>query len=330
MSLEKIDLGDGLRTSPQGFGAMALTAVYGGTDDDSALATLEHALDVGVTFLDTANVYGNGSNEELVGRLLARRPGEAQVATKFGVSGDIRTGQRVTRGDAAYVRECAEESLRRLGTDVIHLYYLHRVDTRVEIEETVGAMAELVAEGKVRHLGLSEVTADELRRAHAVHPIAAVQSEWSIWSRDVEAYVVPAAAELGVGFVPYSPLGRGFLAGSVGTQIPEGDMRRTFPRFDADNLDANQVVVETVRRVAGDLGVTPAQVALAWVHAQGERWGLPVVPIPGTRKASRVDENLGALSVRLDAEAMAALDDVSDAVVGGRSADPLWVSSGRE
>ncbi len=330
MSLEKIDLGDGLRTSPQGFGAMALTAVYGGTDDDSALATLEHALDVGVTFLDTANVYGNGSNEELVGRLLARRPGEAQVATKFGVSGDIRTGRRTTRGDAAYVRECADESLRRLGTDVIDLYYLHRVDTRVEFVESVGALAELGAEGLARHLGLSEGTADELRRAHAVHPITAVQSEWSIWSRDVEAHVVPAAAELGVGFVPYSPLGRGFLAGSVGTQIPEGDMRRTFPRFDADNLDANQVVVETVRRVAGDLGVTPAQVALAWVHAQGERWGLPVVPIPGTRKAARVDENLGALSVRLDADAMAALDEVSDAVVGGRSADPLWVSSGRE
>ncbi|MGH1565034.1 aldo/keto reductase [Mumia sp. DW29H23] len=330
MSLETLDLGDGLRTSPQGFGAMALTAVYGGTDPDSALATLEHAVDVGVTFVDTANVYGNGTNEELVGRLLVTRPGAVQVATKFGVSGNIRVGERAARGDAPYVHECAEESLRRLGTDVIDLYYLHRVDTRVPIEETVGAMAELVAQGKVRHLGLSEVTADELRRAHAVHPIAAVQSEWSIWSRDVERHVVPTAAELGVGFVPYSPLGRGFLAGSVGTTIPEGDMRRTFPRFDADNLDANQVVVQAVRAVAEDAGVTPAQVALAWVHAQSARWGLPVVPIPGTRRAERVDENLGALSVRLDAAALAALDEVSGAVVGGRSADPTWVSAGRE
>jgi aryl-alcohol dehydrogenase-like predicted oxidoreductase len=330
MSVDEITLGDGLRTSPQGFGAMALTTVYGGTDPDSALSTLEHAVDAGVTFVDTANVYGNGTNEELVGRLLTRRPGQVQVATKFGVAGNIRVGERAARGDAPYVRECAEESLRRLGTDVIDLYYLHRVDTRVALEETVGAMAELVAEGKVRHLGLSEVTADELRRAHAVHPITAVQSEWSIWSRDVERHVVPAAAELGVGFVPYSPLGRGFLAGSVGTEIPEGDMRRTFPRFEAGNLDANQVVVETVRRVASTLGATPAQVALAWVHAQAERWGLPVVPIPGTRRAERVDENLGALGVRLDAGAMTALDEVSAAVVGGRSADPTWVSAGRE
>ncbi|MBW9205616.1 aldo/keto reductase [Mumia sp. zg.B17] len=329
MSLMSIELGDGLRVSAQGFGGMALTAVYGGTDPDTALATLAHAVDLGVTFVDTANVYGDGTNEELIGRLLADRRDEVQLATKFGVSGDITTGERVARGDAPYVRECLEASLTRLGTDVVDLYYLHRLDPDVPIEETVGAMAELVHEGKVRHLGLSEVTADELRRAHAVHPVAAVQSEWSIWSRDVERHVVPAAIELGVGFVPYSPLGRGFLAGSVDV-LPDGDMRHTFPRFGAEALDANQVVVQTVRRVADEVGATPAQVALAWLYEHGRRLGLPVVPIPGTRRATRVDENVGAVSVRLDAASLAMLDDVSSAVVGDRSADPTWVSAGRE
>ncbi|WP_370614930.1 aldo/keto reductase [Mumia qirimensis] len=329
-SPSSVVLGDGLRVSPQGFGGMALTSVYGGADPDASLATLEHALDLGVTFVDTADVYGNGSNEELIGRLLARRRGEVQIATKFGVSGNIRTGEKEVRGDAAYVRACIDASLQRLGTDVVDLYYMHRIDTRVEIEETVGAMAELVAAGKVRHLGLSEVTAGELRRAHAVHPIAAVQSEWSIWSRDVEAHVVPTAVELGVGFVAYSPLGRGFLAGAATADLPPGDMRHTFPRFDADAQQANQVVVDAVRAVAARLDVTPAQVALAWVYEQGRRSGLPVVPIPGTRRAERVDENVAAVSITLDTEALETLDAVSDAVVGARSADPTWVSSGRE
>ncbi|MFP5311837.1 MAG: aldo/keto reductase, partial [Actinomycetes bacterium] len=241
------------------------------------------------------------------------------------------TGYTDVRGDAGYVRQAVERSLRRLGTDVIDLYYMHRRDVRVPIEETVGAMAELVQQGKVRHLGLSEVTAQELRDASAVHPIAAVQSEWSIWSRDVERNVVPAAAALGVGFVPYSPLGRGFLTGTVDTSnLGAKDYRRNIPRFAPDAASANQVVVAAVRSVAAQLQATPAQVALAWLLAQGKRLGLPVVPIPGTRKAVRIDENLGALSVDLTPAHLEALDAASDAVVGSRSADPMWVSEGRE
>ena len=213
--LPKTQLGDGLTVSAIGFGGMALTPVYGAVDDTESLATLNHCLDVGMTFLDTANVYGGGANERLIGQVLADRRDEVTLATKFGIDGDPTTGKLKARGDAAYVHQCVDESLGRLGTDVIDLYYMHRRDVALPIEETVGAMAELVTAGKVRHLGLSEVTADELRAAVAVHPIAAVQSEWSIWSRDVERYVVPAAAELGVGFVPYSPLGRGFLTGTI-------------------------------------------------------------------------------------------------------------------
>lgn len=213
MSLPRIELAHGFTVSRQGFGGMALTEVYGGTDPEDALRTLHHAVDAGVSFLDTADVYGAGSNEELIGRLLTDRRGEVEIATKFGIEGSPAAGYTGVRGDAAYVRSALEASLQRLGTDVVDLYYMHRRDTTVPIEETVGAMAELVAQGKVRHLGLSEVTADELAAAHAVHPIAAVQSEWSIWSRDVERRVVPAAAKLGVGFVPYSPLGRVSLPG---------------------------------------------------------------------------------------------------------------------
>jgi aryl-alcohol dehydrogenase-like predicted oxidoreductase len=214
---------------------------------------------------------------------------------------------------------------------VIDLYYLHRRDLRVPIVETVEAMAELVREGKVRHLGLSEVTAEELRQANAVHPIAAVQSEWSIWSRDVEQYVVPAAKELGVGFVPYSPLGRGFLTGTVGaSDLGENDFRHKIPRFGGEALAANQAVVDAVRKVADDLGATPAQIALAWLLAQGKRLGLSVVPIPGTRKTHRIDENLGALSLQLGTAQLEVLDQAADGVVGSRSADPNWVSQGRE
>ncbi len=202
-TLPKTELGDGLTVSAIGFGGMALTPVYGAVDDTESLATLNHCLDVGMTFIDTANVYGGGANEKLIGQVLAERRDEVTLATKFGIDGDPTTGKLKARGDAEYVRRCVDESLGRLGTDVIDLYYMHRRDVSLPIEETVGAMAELVTAGKVRHLGLSEVTADELRAAVAVHPIAAVQSEWSIWSRDVERNVVPAAAELGVGFVPY-------------------------------------------------------------------------------------------------------------------------------
>ncbi|NYE95647.1 aryl-alcohol dehydrogenase-like predicted oxidoreductase [Psychromicrobium silvestre] len=331
-----INLGDNLRVSPLGLGGMALTPVYGPADPVESLATLNHAVDVGVSFIDTANVYGMGANEELIAKLLKDRRGEVQLATKFGIASNPATGGREVRGDPAYVKESVAASLKRLNTEVIDLYYMHRLDTRVPIEETVGAMAELVAEGKVRHLGLSEVTAAELERAVGVHPIAAVQSEWSIWSRDVEQSVVPAAARLGVGFVPYSPLGRGFLTGTLQVSaLAEGDFRRRIPRFADGAIDANQAVVEVIRRVAGELTIngaaaTPAQVALAWLLAQGERLGLPVVPIPGTRRSARVDENLGAVSLNLSEAQLAALDQAADAVVGSRSNSPNWVSQDRE
>ncbi|MFI2564186.1 aldo/keto reductase [Paenarthrobacter sp. NPDC018779] len=329
--MNAVQLGGGLTVSPLGFGGMALTPVYGGIEPGEGLKTLRHAVDAGITFIDTADVYGAGSNEELVGKLLKERRDEIQLATKFGIEGNPADGYTGVRGDAPYVKQAAEASLRRLDTDVIDLYYLHRRDLRVPIVETVEAMAELVREGKVRHLGLSEVTAEELRQAHAVHPIAAVQSEWSIWSRDVEQHVVPAAKELGVGFVPYSPLGRGFLTGTVNaSDLGENDFRHKIPRFGEGALDANQAVVAAVRHVAGELDATPAQVALAWLLAQGERLGIPVVPIPGTRKTQRIDENLGALSLNLGEAHLEVLDQAANAVVGSRSADPKWVSQGRE
>src|SRR5215218_946586 len=255
-SVSTVKLGDELQVSAIGFGAMALTPVYGEVDDAESLATLHRCLDLGVTFIDTANVYGNGNNERLISGLLADRRDEVTLATKFGITGNPANrgaGELVARGDAAYVRQCIDESLQRLQTDIVDLYYMHRRDTTVPIEETVGAMADLVAAGKVRHLGLSEVTADELRAAVAVHPIAAVQSEWSIWSRDVERNVVPAAADLGVGFVPYSPLGRGFLTGTVRSSADLSsptDFRKTMPRFSGDALDANLAVVDVVKAVA--------------------------------------------------------------------------------
>ena len=252
-SAPAVKLGDELTVSAIGFGAMALTPVYGEVDDTESLATLNRTLDLGVTFIDTANIYGNGNNEKLIAKLLADRRDEVTLATKFGIQGnpaDRAAGQIGVRGDAAYVRQSIDESLQRLQTDVVDLYYMHRRDLSVPIEETVGAMAELVAAGKVRHLGLSEVTADELRAAVAVHPIAAVQSEWSIWSRDVERNVVPAAAELGVGFVPYSPLGRGFLTGTISSVadlvadgLPSQDaaVRRECPRCQSRSCCAGEV-----------------------------------------------------------------------------------------
>ncbi|MDT5011371.1 MAG: hypothetical protein QOH57_2988 [Mycobacterium sp.] len=333
-----VNLGDGLVVSAIGFGGMALTPVYGAVDDADSLATLNHCLDVGVTFIDTANVYGGGGNEKLIAQVLQSRRDEVILATKFGIAGnpaDRATGRlRLSaRGDAAYVRQSIDESLARLNTDVVDLYYMHRRDVNVPIEETVGAMAELVAAGKVRHLGLSEVTADELRAAVAVHPIAAVQSEWSIWSRDVESNVVPAAAELGVGFVPYSPLGRGFLTGTVRSAADlssPGDFRRNMPRFGEGALDTNLAVVEAIRSVGEQQEATTAQVALAWLRHRGERFGVACVPIPGTRRAARVDENVGSLAITLTAEQIAALDAAGDAVAGDRFEDLSWVSAGRE
>jgi aryl-alcohol dehydrogenase-like predicted oxidoreductase len=314
---------------------MALTPVYGEVDDVESLATLNRTLDLGVTFIDTANIYGNGNNEKLIAKLLADRRDEVTLATKFGIQGnpaDRAAGQIGVRGDAAYVRQSIDESLQRLQTDVVDLYYMHRRDVNVPIEETVGAMAELVAAGKVRHLGLSEVTADELRAAVAVHPIAAVQSEWSIWSRDVERNVVPAAAELGVGFVPYSPLGRGFLTGTISSvaDLSPTDFRRKMPRYAESALDANLAVVELVKSVAAEQGATPAQVALAWLRYRAEALGVASVPIPGTRRAERVEENLGSLTVNLTPAQLDTLDAAAASVSGHRFTDMSWVSGGRE
>ena len=326
-----VQLGDGLAVSPLGFGGMALTPAYGEVDLAGALRTLHHAVDTGMTFIDTADVYGSGSNEELIAQLLRERRDEVQLATKFGIVDGPAGGRPDVRGDAAYVNQAVDRSLKRLGTDIIDLYYVHRRDLRIPMAETVEALAGLVTAGKVRHLGLSEVTAEELREANSVHPIAAVQSEWSIWSRDVERHVVPAAAELGVGFVPYSPLGRGFLTGTVDTStMGTSDFRRTIPRFAEAALEANQGVVAAVRSVATELEATPAQVALAWLLVQGRQRGLSVVPIPGTRKAARIDENLGALALDLTPTQLERLDAAENVVVGSRSADSNFVSEGRE
>jgi aryl-alcohol dehydrogenase-like predicted oxidoreductase len=331
-----VALGDGLTVSAMGFGAMVLNQSYGETEDAEALATLNRCLDLGVTFIDTANVYGGGENERLIAKVLLDRRDEVTLATKFGIDGnpaDRAAGGPSARGDAAYVHQCIDESLQRLNTDVVDLYYMHRRDLTVPIEETVGAMAELVRAGKVRHLGLSEVTADELRAAVAVHPIAAVQSEWSVWSRDVERQVVPAAAEHGVGFVPYSPLGRGFLTGTIRSAADMSsptDFRRRMPRFAEGALDANLSVVDVIESVAAERGATAAQVALAWLRYRAAELGVASVPIPGTRRASRVEENLGSLSVTLTPDQLVALDAASARVSGHRSVFPEWVSSARE
>jgi aryl-alcohol dehydrogenase-like predicted oxidoreductase len=334
-SVPAVKLSDELSVSAIGFGAMALTPVYGEVDDTESLATLNRTVDLGVTFIDTANVYGNGNNEKLISKLLADRRDEVTLATKFGIVGnpaDRAAGQLAARGDAAYVHQCIDESLQRLQTDVVDLYYMHRRDVNVPIEETVGAMAELVAAGKVRHLGLSEVTADELQAAVAVHSIAAVQSEWSIWSRDVERSIVPAAAELGVGFVPYSPLGRGFLTGTIrsAADLSPTDFRRKMPRYAEGALDANLAVVDVVKAVAAEQDATPAQVALAWLRYRADALGVASVPIPGTRRAERVEENLGSLAVTLTPEQLDTLDAAGAAVSGNRFADMSWVSAGRE
>ena len=334
--LPTVTLGDGLTVSAIGLGAMVLNPVYGETDDQESRTTLNRCVDLGVTFIDTANVYGGGDNERLIGDVLASRRDEVTLATKFGIVGspaDRAAGGPSARGDPAYVNQFIDESLHRLNTDVVDLYYMHRRDVTVPIEETVGAMAELVRAGKVRHLGLSEVTADELRAAVAVHPIAAVQSEWSVWSRDVERKVVPAAAGLGVGFVPYSPLGRGFLTGTIRSAADmssPADFRRMMPRFADGALQANLAVVHVVESVAAAEAATAAQVALAWLRYRADELGVACVPIPGTRRASRVEENLGSISVTLTPDQLTALNEAGARVSGDRSAFPQWTSSSRE
>ncbi|MEU9376111.1 aldo/keto reductase [Streptomyces sp. NPDC048255] len=306
-----------LAVSAQGLGCMGMSHGYGATDDAQSIATLHRALDLGVTFLDTADFYGDGHNEELIGRAVAGRRDEVVLATKFGFVSSLGEPTRL-RGDAAYVRQACEASLRRLGVDHIDLYYQHRVDPQVPIEETVGAMAELVTAGKVRHLGLSEAGAQTIRRAHAVHPIAALQSEWSLWTRDLEAEVAPVCRELGIGLVPFSPLGRGFLTGRYSSVegMAETDIRRSQPRFADGNLERNLAIVAKLNELAAAAGVTAGQLALAWVQRRGD----DVVPIPGTRQQRYLEENLAALAVELSPEDLAAIEAAapSEQIAGTR------------
>ena len=300
-----------LEVSAIGLGCMGMSAFYGSTDELESVETIRRALELGVDFVDTAQLYGPLTNESLVGRAVAGRRDEYVIATKFNrrtdgaVPGDMSTlGPQ--DGSADHVRSSIEGSLRRLGTDYVDLYYQHRVDPNVPIEETVGAMAELVMEGKIRHIGLSEAAADTIRRANAVHPITAVQTEYSLWSRDPEGEVLPTCRELGIGFVAYSPLGRGFLAGRFTSpdELDEGDFRRTGPRFTGDNLQANLRLADKVKEIAAEKGVTPAQLAIAWLLAQGD----DVVPIPGTKRRAYLEQNAAAVDVELTAEDLARID----------------------
>ena len=302
----------GLVTSELGLGCMGMTYAYGQTDDRRSLATIDRAMERGITLLDTADIYGPETNERLVGRAIAGRRDQVVLATKFGAR-SLELEGRAPDGRPEYVHRAVDASLGRLGTDVIDLYYQHRVDPQVPIEETVGAMAELVQAGKVRYLGLSEASAATIRRANAVHPISALQSEWSLWTRDLEAEVVPTLVELGIGLVAYSPLGRGFLTGSIRSpqDLGEDDWRRHNPRFQGENFARNLELVDRVAELAKAKGVTSAQLALAWVLAQGRASGVVVVPIPGTTRPERVDENVAALDVELSDEDLRTLDELA-------------------
>jgi aryl-alcohol dehydrogenase-like predicted oxidoreductase len=317
--MKKISLG-GLEVSQLGLGTMGMSAFYtgAGSDDQESMRTIHRALDLGVTLLDTADVYGPYTNEELLARALAGRRDEAVLATKFGQLSHRNGGVRQFDSTPENIRLAVEGSLTRLRTDRIDLYYQHRVDPNTPIEETVGALAELVAEGKIRYIGLSEAAPETIRRAHAVHPVAAVQTEYSLWSRDPEAEILPLVRELGIGFVPYSPLGRGFLTGQIRSidQLDATDFRASSPRFAGDNLQQNLRIVHEVEAVARQSGATPAQVALAWLLAQAG----DIAPIPGTKRVARLEENVAATELALSAEQLASLGAISPPV-GERYAD---------
>ncbi|WP_039801970.1 aldo/keto reductase [Nocardia araoensis] len=331
-SLPTTTLGtSGIEVGTQGLGCMGMSEFYGPSDLTESRATLDRALELGVTLFDTADVYGAGHNEEFLSDFVGAERDRLVIATKFGIV--RKADDPAYRGfdnSPAYIRAAVEGSLRRLRVDTIDLYYMHRKDPAVPIEDTVGAMAELVREGKVRALGLSEVTGAELRAAHAVHPIAAVQSEWSLFSRDVERTVVPAAAELGVTFVPYSPLGRGFLTGSFTGTADTSDFRSTMPRFTGENAARNAELLGPLRAIAEARGISLAQVALAWVHAQAGVHDLAVVPIPGTRSRTRLADNVAAATISLTADELATLEPIASQVTGTRYADMSFTSAGRE
>ena len=310
-----------LEVSALGLGCMGMSAFYGSTDEGEATATIRRALDLGINFLDTAQLYGPMTNEELVGRAIEGHRDEYVLATKFSRRMDsAKPGDMSTLGpadgSAAHVRSSIEGSLKRLATDHVDLYYQHRVDPDVPIEETVGAMAELVQRGKVLHLGLSEAAPETIRRAHAVHPITAVQTEYSLWTRDIETEVLPTCRELGIGFVPYSPLGRGFLSGRFKSpdDLDENDFRRSGPRFTGENLDANLQLASKVAEIAAEKDITPAQLALAWVLAQGE----DLVPIPGTKRRRYLEENAAAVDVELSEDDLARIDAELPTAAGER------------